>query len=457
MNEYFTERHGMKLSVICFLVFLFLTMFHNRAAAQTDTIRIMSYNCMNYDLFQTDCPGNNDFKKKDAWLRTIVNYNKPDIVSLVEMNPSRTFMLYIRDSVLNKTCANCYDTCFYSNLYSASKAAMLFYRKEKFGFISTATVYRDGTSEDVNWHKLFYIRHDSIQSPDTTFLNILPVHLVSGSSADAQRASQTAGIMNYLNTHVGRLSNYIIIGDCNIRSSIEQGIQNLLNPANPRTRFYESTGLLGDYTGDPSSFTGYLTVSTTSSAAALSLQNCSTDKGSKGWYDHAYCSEYIMKETGNVKYINGSFTVTGQDGNRQGISVNDPPLNTSAPADVIDAVFRMSNHYPISLKLLVDLSRKPANLSDSIASGLTEIERDNSFELSLTNPVKEILHFTFSQGSFYSESEIRITDMSGRLLFTKTGRELDLEDIDVSYLQQGIYFVSFITSAHIINMKFIKE
>ena len=70
--------------------------------------------------------------------------------------------------------------------------------------------------------------------------------------------------------------------------------------------------------------------------------------GAKDWYDHiflVFMDRATMRTT--ISYIPHSYTTLGNDGHRLGISVNDAPTNTAVPANVANALYLMSDKYPV--------------------------------------------------------------------------------------------------------------
>lgn len=63
-----------------------------------------------------------------------------------------------------------------------------------------------------------------------------------------------------------------------------------------------------------------------------------------------------MQGTRSLQYIPASFNVIGNDGNHRNLAITDPPINTSVPPDVLNALYYMSNHLPVSVKVAVTLA-----------------------------------------------------------------------------------------------------
>ena len=105
-------------------------------------------------------------------------------------------------------------------------------------------------------------------------------------------------------------------------------------------------------------------------------------------------------------YIDGSYTAIGQDGLHFNQSVNDPPTNTSAPSDVIEALYGNSDHLPISIKLKIEKTL-----------GFPEYEHSLFTELSFNNPVAEVLELNI-RAKANTDVRFEIINMSGIVLFS---------------------------------------
>ena len=229
------------------------------------------------------------------------------------------------------------------------------------------------------------------------------------------------------------------MGDFNTHNSMEACYQTLVAPSNPAFRFndppFSVDGIYtypADWDSNPSSYAGSLTTSTRLSGSVPN--SCGTSGGGKSWYDHLFLSDAIVNNTLGIGYIPHSYRTLGNDGSRVGISVNDLPANTSAPAAVIDAIFQMSNKYPI----MADFEINPPVL------GLTGPTRQTP-EISVTNPVTGDIVLTLDNDYLGKELRICCMDVSGRCfmnqLMIPANKSVHLP-FDAA---PGIYYLSLIT------------
>lgn len=384
--------------------------------AQTDTLRVMAYNVLYYGD-RPACQGPHNLYHN--YLKTIVSYSNPDIIGLEKMaaipayagDMSGSAPAGFGDSILayalNAAFANRYAYCPFSNTSGADNISMLFYDKSKLGYLSTVSSYVNIT--DFNTYKLYYKAADLATTHDTVFLYITLNHDNSGSaSSDASvRAGQIAGEMAQIETHFSTLPNMLNMGDFNTHNSSEACYQTLVSPVNPAFRFYDppfypdaAVTYPADWDNNPSTYANFLTTTTRLSGSAPN--SCGTSGGGKSWYDHIFVSASIINHTNGISYVPHSYRTTGNDGNRVGISINDAPTNTAAPSSVIEALYQMSNKYPIMVDLVV-------------SPGVTAV-RDAAVTagVNITNPIRDYLEITLPEEWAGKSVNADCTDMTGR-------------------------------------------
>jgi hypothetical protein len=199
------------------------------------------------------------------------------------------------------------------------------------------------------------------------------------------------------------------MGDFNTHNSDEACYQALVNPANPAFRFYDppfapdaSVSYPADWDNNPASYAAFLTTSTRLSGSVPN--SCGTSGGGKSWYDHIFVSQSIIQHTAGIAYIPHSYRTLGNDGNRTGISVNDAPANTAVSAAVADALFQMSNKYPVMVNLLVSPT----------ASGIASLYEPQ--EVTVPSPVHNMLQVQLSARWAGTTMPAICSDMAGRVV-----------------------------------------
>ncbi len=367
-----------------------------------DTARVMVYNILYYGTNAFGCSNSAPAMAiKDAALKKILKSTNPDIFVVNEMANNVLYAERILQNVLNTDGVSKYSRGAYTNTANSSIVNMMFYNNEKFGLHSEEVV--NNVLRDINLSKLYY--KDSllgIEGIDTVFLTVINGHLKAGSSTSdrAERAVMIQNVLNNLSAK-GKKDNYLIMGDFNARSSSEDAIQNLLNPADPNLKFLDPISSLGNWYNN-GNFAGIHTQSTHTSGS------CFAGGGMDDRFDLIFASEYIMGDSAKVKYIQGSYTAFGQDGNRFNGNINDG-TNAAVPDSIADALYDASDHLPVFL----DVEIQKAQLSGTNSKSLT-------FPVKLlNNPINEFLkvslddqreyHFTIQnlQGKVISKHEVQ--------------------------------------------------
>ncbi|MDB5284067.1 MAG: Endonuclease/exonuclease/phosphatase [Bacteroidota bacterium] len=317
-----------------------------------DTLRVMTYNVNNYGFpSTTGCP-TLSAPAKAMWLRTVLDYYNPDILGLEKMDGSPTS--FSTDSIVHKVldsvCNGCYGHTPFTNVSGYQKENLLYYNKNKLGWISTITIYSaDNNISDINLHRLFYKSPSLSITHDTIFVGVILVHLQSGSGSANQRASEMTGAMTWLDNHVTSPRNYIFIGDFNTQSSSESCYQQMVSSSNPNTLFFDPVNQPGNWDNNPLAFANYLTQSTRISDPG----DCGATSGMDDRFDHILCTNNLMQGTDSLQYVSGSYQVIGQDGLHVNKAIIDTPQNSSVPPTVLSALYNMSEHLPVVLSLAV--------------------------------------------------------------------------------------------------------
>jgi hypothetical protein len=444
-----------------------------RSVAQTDTIKVMTYNVLNYG---DQCQGPNTLLH--SYLKTIVADVKPDLIGLVKMSsiklsPSdiNNFAPYgFADSIivnaLNPGTLNSFSYCPLTNISGDDKTSVLFYNNAKLGYISTTTL--SSIISDFNLYKLFYKDPNLTLTKDTTFLYIVLNHTQSGDDATT-RNQQEAAVLASIKKKFYHLPNLIMMGDFNIHNSSEQFYQNYTASADTSFLFFDPPFSIdnaltypADWDNNPNAYASYLTTSTRQSASYPNT--CGTDGGAKSWYDHILLSSWIKNNSNYISYILNSYCTIGNDGKRVGISINDSTTagigkNNSASTKVINALFQLSNKYPASLKLLVNQNTSGQGPTDPVTS-IGSAELDNSFDIIVKNPVVKQLNVKVSSPSlntYNNTGDFILTTTEGKTLWQTTTTLKDELIFDLPDLSKGIYLLHISAGQMTFHFKIILD
>jgi len=402
------------------LILLALT---SAASYAQDTIRVMQYNLMYYYRNSTYCTSaNNPTATKDVCLKKITKYIKPDIFTANEVNPVTATHQHVLDNILNTDGVTHYKRGAMSNNAGSDLSNAMFYNSDKLVLKSQNNIYT--SVRDINIYN-FYYKAWNIATTDTAYLTCIVVHLKAGStiSDSTTRISQSNTIMNYLNT-LNKKANYLLMGDFNTRTADEQCFQNFINHPNVNIRFYDPKNMIGNWNNNQF----YSSVHTQSTHTTS--DGCFSTGGMDDRFDFILQSEFIKNGTDHIHYVNGSYQAFGNDGNHRNDAIN-YGTNNSAPSEIIDALYDMSDHLPVVMNLYVDQT----------AVGISESEA-SSLDISFTNPVEDILRFSLSPAP-YSRLEISISNLLGQTVY-HSEQATDYNntyEIPVQFLTKGFYLL----------------
>jgi hypothetical protein len=332
----------MKTTIIILLIFLSLCLY-----ADNDTLRVMQYNLLNYGNYTSYCtPSNNNIDDKDEYLISLIDYVKPDIFSVNEISENSYYQQYLLDAVLNINGINYYQKAQGTNIAGSSIVNMLYYNSNKLSLSFQDVIETD--LRDINLYRLFYKFQNGYPISDTIFLNCITAHLKSGntSSSREQRANMTLAVMNYINNQ-NLIGNTIFMGDLNVYYSDEEAYQNLTQNFSTDIRFFDPINTPGNWHSNQS----YAFTHTQSTH--LTSNGCSASGGMDDRFDFILLSERIMNFQENIEFISGSYTSLGQDGLHLNQSIN-YPQNNSAPENIIEALYYMSDHLPVYIDLMIE-------------------------------------------------------------------------------------------------------
>ncbi len=379
---------------------LFLLFYIIIANAQ-DTIRIMQYNLLYYGANTSFCTQtNNNINDKDNALRQIINFVKPDIFSVNEISTKQEYHQRILDSILNINQKTLFKKANITNYSSSIIGNGFFYNSDKFYLYKEYALL--GGTRDFNIYTLYYKTPELSWSNDTVFINCIVVHLKAGSTETdiASRDDEAKVIMEHLNA-VNRKGNYFLMGDFNVYKSNEAPFQRFVNHSNTNIRFYDPLQQLGKWSQNQT----YSSIHTQSTHTS---STCHVGGGMDDRFDFILTTMPVLTGEYHIKYIPKSYVTLGQDGKRYKKSLIDSPTNTSAPQNIITALYNMSDHLPVYID--VEVNQKPANIIKT---------DENPFAVEIAqNDLNEItLHI---HNKLNDNLVINIYNMQGILVYSNT-------------------------------------
>ena len=359
----------------------------------------MQYNLLNYGNITSYCTNsNNKMSDKEVHLRTIINYVQPDIFTVNEIAGNTYVTGRLLDSVMNHQ-SIVFDKSDYVNTNGSNLVNMLYYNKSKFTYVSATSIQNQ--VRDIVLYRLYYNSPNLAQTNDTVFLNCIVAHLKAGNNTDGRnkRAAMVNSAMTYLVQH-NIDGNNLFMGDFNIYKSTETAYQGLINYSNSTYKFNDPINKPGKWNNN-GSFAAVHTQSTHSSS-----NGCAAGGGLDDRFDFILISNNIKNGSAHINYKTNSYTVIGNDGHHFNKSINSG-TNNSVPANVLSALYNMSDHLPITLELHFDEQVSSINDFDG-----------KQFKVYFQNPINDNLELYFKT-EFSDKFTIELWSINGQKLISK--------------------------------------
>jgi hypothetical protein len=404
-------RNLMKKSLLLLLT-AWLTCQAQPLSAQ-ETLKVMSYNLLRYGAQGISCTPTG-VTARNAWFSAILNDAQPDIFGVNEIGPSNgptAPYVNILNNIL-KPINSAYAAANVTFNASQDIANAFFYNSDKLGLKSQAVIPH--SLRNIDYYRLYY-KGPGLLSGDTTWIEVVLLHL---HSSDASiRSSQTAAVMTYLG-NLGRPGNFIVMGDMNMDGSSSGAFQNLVSSANANIDMADPINLTGTWSNNNSARHAW-----SQSTRGSGSSDCGSGGGLDDRFDIIVCSNSIINNTDDVRYIPSSYHVFG--------NTNAP--NPAVSAAAASALAPMSDHYPVYLSL-------------EISKAVAVDPQMPTFNLGLLgNPVDHLLQARVSVTSELTGLwEARLLDLQGRNIATQL---LDwpvgdqLLEFPTSTLPAGLYLL----------------
>jgi len=305
--------------------------------AAQDTLSILSYNVLNYPVSNPT--------KADT-LVPIIKLLQPDIFMITELTSS-SGATTILNTALNINGITFYQKATYFD--GPDTDNMLFYNSDKLVLKSQFQIAT--TLRDISEYVLYYKDPNIAMVTDTIFLYCYMAHLKAstGAANEQQRNQEAVVFKNYLDSKSAILENVFFGGDFNLYTSSEPAHNTILNGGN--VPLFDPISSPGNWSSN-SSFASIHTQSTRSN----SLPDGGAFGGMDDRFDFIFTSGDVLNGSKGISYINNTYKALGNDGNHFNKSINATPTNTAVPANVADALYTISDHLPVFMKVAVDLT-----------------------------------------------------------------------------------------------------
>ena len=431
-----------KNNLFILLIPFILLGFSLSSFAQTETLKVMQYNLLNYGNNTGYCnTTNNNIDDKNGYIRTILTAYYPDILTVCEMGRSAALPTDFVRNNLNINGINYWMTSAGSNTTNSSLTNCIFYNSLKLTLVGHSVAQTNTREVDVYDFK--FKNDDS----GKMILTCVIAHLKAGSSTsdEGKRKIMAENTMRYLEENY-RECNVLIMGDFNLYTSTEGAYQAFTNSSiYPNSYFIDP---LYPYGVGNWNNNMYYEEYHTQSTHKNSDSDCHSSGGMDDRFDFILMSENIYGGREGIRYINGSYNALGQDGRHFNKSINDP-ANNAVTQEVADALFHNSDHLPVTMELEVITNYGVDELSTNVLS----------YDL-FPNPANDIINLRFYQDNI-GKANILLFNTLGQLVYSEdifVNESLSEHVINIEDLQKGLYFLK-ITNADGLTktVKIVKE
>ena len=412
-----------KIHIIIILLWIVLP-----AKAQ-DTITVMQYNLLEYGNYNSgfaDCyETNNNTQRKDECIRTLMDYVKPDILTVCEFGATQALHNAFISHNLNINGANYWQSDNIINYAGSNIINHIFFDSRKLGLKKHVALRTNPRDTDV--YEL-YLKTASLAAGDTIKLVCIVAHSKAGMNYESDRRALMQKAMDYVNQNYPT-DNVLIMGDFNMYRASESGYRLLTQTySNPSICFIDplaNVGGVGEWNNN-SQFTAFHTQSTRSYS-----EECFSGGGLDDRFDFILMADEIAFSYNHLRYVQGSYKAIGNDGHHFNMSVNQGN-NSSVPAEVAEALFDASDHLPVTMKIAVD-----------VKLGVEDYGAQSLFATVAPNPASDktfVQFFNPSQG----QVQFELYSLQGQLVqrvsadFSEGSREFELSLED---LTKGFYLL----------------
>lgn len=391
-----------------------------------DTLNVMTYNLLNY-------PNQGATRYND--LRVIIQHTKPDIFLCSEITDNSAVATLLNNS-FNVAPVNYYAA---SNFVDGPDTDnLLFYNTNKVTLVSQNQI--PTALRDITHYRVY-----TCESMDTIWYDLFSLHLKasSGWSNAQDRLAECVVLTNYLAT-LPTNTNIIVGGDFNfygVSPAVEPAWNQLTVTGNPR--LYDPINTAAEWHANNL----YKNIHTQSTRSAANPGCCGGSTGGMDdRFDFLFINQNLRDGLEGAQYISGTYKTIGQDGNHYNQSIIEGSANASVPAAVNTALFNMSDHLPVLMKVA----------TCDITIGIEEDESSQAFEVFLSTNDQLFVTLNDADQDFIS---LELLNLSGSVLHSihhNSSLQSSQIILDVSTLPHGLYLLRLSTVKGVYAGKFIR-
>ena len=333
-----------------FFLFLPLVFLWGITLNAQETITVMQYNLLEYGNYQSgfaDCyETNNNTQRKDECIRTLMDYVKPDILTVCEFGATQALQSDFLRHNLNVNGINYWKSDNKINYANSNIINHIFYDSRKMELKKHVALRTNPRDTDI--YEL-YMKTSSLTAGDTIKLVCIVAHPKAGMNYESERRALMQVAMDYVNLHYAN-DNVLIMGDFNMYRASETGYQLLTRTySNSDVLFVDplaNQGGVGEWNNNIN-FAPFHTQSTRRYS-----DECFSSGGLDDRFDFILMSDEIYMGFNKIRYVSGSYHAVGNDANHFDQSINQYG-NASVPAEVAEALYDGSDHLPVTMKMNV--------------------------------------------------------------------------------------------------------
>lgn len=303
-----------------------LTLVSHAAQAQVDTLRVASYNLLNFS---------NSSIGRIPYFRTVIQHLDPDILVVQEMDSQEAQIRFLNE-VMNVATSDVYERALFFDGRDTDNS--LFFKKARVTFVSRKQIRTD----------LRDISEYTLRTKGVEF-KLYSLHLKAGSEPgdENRRLNEATVLRNHLNGLPAN-SRFIVAGDFNVTRSTEPAFARLTeSQADNDGRLFDPLEAIGIWHNNPL-FAKIHTQSTRDS-----VFNDGAAGGLDDRYDIILVSQNFLEQN-TMRILPKSYTAFGNDARHFNLAINDR-VNTAVPDSVATALFLASDHLPIFAEFVIDV------------------------------------------------------------------------------------------------------
>ncbi len=393
---------------------LFPMLFYSLQAQ--DTIKMMQYNLLYYGETTSWCnTTNNNIDTKAGYIADIIDHSLPDIFTVNEMGSNQYAVGHLIGNALNVNGRNYYNVASILNNDGSNLINMMYYDSRVLELLSQLSVSTG--LRDINIYKM-----QTLNTNEPVKFHVAVTHLKAG-GGDTEagiRADMISNFMDFLSGYADK-TNWIFAGDMNFYTSDETGFQYLINPSSGNVQFTDPADQTGAW-HDNYAYRHYHTQSTHDIETS-----CPSYGGLDDRFDFIFVSDDIMTGDNDMMYLPESYKTLGQDGNHFNDAVN-YGTNSSAPANVIEALYNASDHLPV--------------LAEFIISSGNNIAIENTHNIDVSTKVSADGNITIGiEQNIPGSGTIQVYNLTGQLVTRCDFEAVNNQKLDLQIPHRGMYIL----------------